>query len=479
MARLSGIDASFLYMETPETPMHVAGYTLYDLPADYSGDFYSRFRDLMASRLHMLPVLRKKLSPATLDLHHPSWVDDSEFDIANHVQRLQVPAPGTPQQVEELIAELHSQPMDRSRPLWQFIVLEGLQSGQVALYSKMHHAAIDGGAGMIITQMIYDTSPIPRQVEPAKEAPPPSPPPSPAQALGDLMNTMVRFQLDMMRKAPEVMGSVASMFFPQVGKDEPLAKYLPQMPLKELPKLLAPKTPFNVTISGQRSYAARSLPLDTAKLIGRATGAKLNDVVMAVCGGALRRYLQDRNALPNDPLIAFVPISLRELGNTDLNNQVFGMMCSLGTDRADPLQRLEAVRSSSGDAKQVASAVKDIMPQDYAFFGAPVLLRGLSELFGRSGLADLLPSPCNVVISNVPGPQVPLYGAGAKVAALYPVSIPAHGCALNITVQSYLGKLDFGLTADRRAVPDLARFGDLLVQSFAELGNAVVAKGTG
>jgi len=475
MERLGGIDASFLYFETPETPMHVAGFTLYDLPEGYEGSFYERFRDLMASRLHMLPVFRKKLAAAPLDLHHPAWVDDPNFDINNHVLRMQVPAPGTPSQVEELIARLHSQPMDRNKPMWQFIVLEGLQNGQVALYSKVHHAAVDGGAGMIITQMIYDVTPVPRKVEPPKETAQPQAP-NPAGALGDLVNSMVRFQLDMLRKGPEMMGTIANMFFPQIGKDQPLSSYLPQSPIKEMPKLLAPKTIFNVAISGERSYAARSLPLDTAKLIGKASGAKLNEVVMATCSGALRRYLLEKNALPAEPLIAFVPISLRELGNTDINNQVFGMMCSLASDVAKPLERLEAVKQASKESKQVASAVKGLMPQDYAFFGAPVLLRGLSDLFGRSGLADVLPMPCNVAISNVPGPQVPLYGAGAKVAALYPVSIATHGCALNITVQSYLGKLEFGLTADKRAVPDVAKIGDYMVEAFAELGNALVSK---
>jgi WS/DGAT/MGAT family acyltransferase len=210
--------------------------------------------------------------------------------------------------------------------------------------------------------------------------------------------------------------------------------------------------------------------------MGKATGCMLNDVVMPICAGALRRYLLQRDALPESELIAFVPISLRELGNTDLNNQVFGMMCGLATDVEDPVARLQRIRSSSADAKQIAGGIKDAMPQDYAFFGAPFLIRGLMDLYGRSGLADVLPTACNVCISNVPGPNVPLYGAGAKVAALYPVSIPAHGCALNLTVQSYLGSLDFGLTADRRAVPDIGRLADYLTEEFVALKTAVLGE---
>jgi diacylglycerol O-acyltransferase len=471
MARLGGIDANFLYFETPETPMHVAGFTLYNLPEGYQGTFYDNFRALMESRVHLIPVFSKKLAPVPLDLHHPSWVDDPAVDLDYHIRRETLPSPGTFEQMEDRIAELHSMPMDRTRPLWQFIVIEGMANGQVALYSKVHHAAVDGGAGMVITSVVYDVTREPRKVPPPQ--PKAEPAPNPAGAMGDLVASVVRQQVNMMRAAPEFMSAVTNLFFPKLGRDSSLGDLLPKSPVGSVPSLLAPKTPFNVSISGQRAYAARSLSLADAKAIGKATGAKMNDVVMAICSGALRRYLQGKGALPKDPLIAFVPISLREFGNTDINNQVFGMMCNLATDVADPVQRLRAIQSHSSDSKTVAGSFKDIVPQDYAFFGAPLLLRGLSELYGKSGLADLLPMAANVVISNTPGPQVPLYGAGAMVDALYPVSIPAHGCALNMTVQSYLGDLDFGLTADRRAVPDVKALGDLLVESFDELRSAL------
>lgn len=467
MSRLGGVDASFLYFETPDTPMHVAGFTLYNLPEDYKGTFYDNFRALMESRLHMIPVFSKKLAPVPLDLHHPAWVDDPAVDLDYHIRHETLPPPGSFEQMEDRIAALHSEPMDRSRPLWQFTVIDGMANGQVALYSKVHHAAVDGGAGMVITSVVYDTTQTPRTVPPP---PPKAAPPAPTNPIGDLMAGMMRQQLDMMRAAPEFVSAVSNMFFPKVGRDGTLADYLPKLPGGgQVPNLLAPKTPFNVTIGGARSYAARSLKLADARAIGKATGAKMNDVVMAVCGGALRRYLSEKAALPREPLIAFVPISLREFGNTDLNNQVFGMLCGLATDVADPLERLRTIQRNSTDAKGIAGGFKDIVPQDYAFFGAPLLLRGLTALYGKSGLADLLPMTCNVVISNTPGPQVPLYGAGATVDALYPVSIPAHGCALNLTVQSYLGDLDFGLTADRKAVPDVRHLGDLLGEAFDEL----------
>jgi WS/DGAT/MGAT family acyltransferase len=471
MTRLGGADANFLYLETAETPMHVAGYTLFDLPEGYKGSFHENYRDMLASRLHLVPIFSKKLAPTLLDIHHPSWVDAPDVDLAYHFKHITLPPPGSLAQMEELIARLHAEPLDRSRPLWQFITIDGLESGQVALYSKVHHAAVDGGAGMVITNTMYDVTPEPRKVKPPEPKTPSTP--KAADPIGDLVQSMVRFQLDMLRAAPEVMNNVANMFFPKVAKGAPLAEYLPKSPVRETASLLAPKTIFNLTITKERSYAARSLPLADAKAIAKAAGAKLNDVVMTICSGALRQYLQRRNALPDSQLVAFVPISLRELGNTDLNNQVFGMMCGLATHIADPAERLKAIQSASADAKQIAAGLKDAMPQDYAFFGAPFLIRGFMELYGKSGLADVLPMAANVCISNVPGPNVPLYGAGAKVAALYPVSIPAHGCALNLTVQSYLGNLDFGLTADRKAVPDMTRLADDLIDSFTALKAAI------
>jgi WS/DGAT/MGAT family acyltransferase len=197
---------------------------------------------------------------------------------------------------------------------------------------------------------------------------------------------------------------------------------------------------------------------------------------MAVCGGALRRFLDEKNDLPNEPLVAFVPVSLRQPGNADMNNQVFGMLCSMATHIADPLERLKAINESSSGAKQLTGRIKDIAPRDYALFGAPYLLQGLIGLYGRSKLADQLPPSANVTISNVPGPQTPLYLAGAKLLTLQPVSIPAHGVALNITVQSYCGSLDFGFTACRRTVPDVRKLADFHVEALAELVGALPAE---
>ncbi|HTV71468.1 MAG TPA: wax ester/triacylglycerol synthase family O-acyltransferase, partial [Rhizobiaceae bacterium] len=451
MKSLTGIDAAFLYMETPETPMHVAGLHIYEPPADFSGSFFEHFKEFFQSRMHLAPIFEKKLARTVLELHHPGWVDADELDWNYHLRHINVPTPGTWEQLERMVGDLHSIPLDRSKPLWQIDIIEGLESGNIAVYSKMHHAAIDGGAGMAIAAALFDMSPKPRAVKP--------PPPKPAKkrkptmeerailGIADVIQSVAKQQLKAMEALPQFLGTVHDMLAPK--KSEGGAGSGSGLP--GIPDVLAPKTPFNVTITGKRSFAARDLSLTDVKAIGKATGAKVNDVVMAVCAGALRTYLADHKKLPKKPLVAFVPISLRAPGDADASNQVFGMLCPIATQLADPLERLAAIRKESGSSKTLAGTVKDVAPKDYTVLGAPILFPGLAQLYGASRLADVMPSTTNLTISNVMGPPFPLFCAGAKILALYPVSIPVHGIALNITVQSYQDKLNMGITADRKA----------------------------
>jgi WS/DGAT/MGAT family acyltransferase len=469
MKSLGGLDASFLYMETPQTPMHVAGLSIVELPKGFHGNFYEVYKRHLAARLHLFPVLMKKIVPVPWDIDHPIWIDDEELDIDYHIRNLGLPKPGTMQQLEELVGRLHSNFLDRSRPLWEFYVIDGLADGRVAIYTKIHHAAVDGGAGMALTNMMYDTSPAGRQVAP----PPPSSsvkhaPPDALELIGGAYRNMLSQQVSALQKIPDILKAIASVTMPVV-------RNVVRLPTQRLPNLIAPKTILNATITSQRAFTARSLPLAAAKTIAKETGTKLNDVVMATCAGALRRYLIEKHALPKEPLVAFVPVSLRDPGNTDANNQVSGMLCSLATDIRDPLERLKAIQESSQQAKDLSGKVRDAQPRDFSIFGAPFVMHEAMELYGRSHLADRLPPPANVVISNVPGPQTPLYVAGAKVLTLYPVSIPAHGMALNLTVQSYCGSLDFGLTACRKTVPDLRKLAGYLEESLQELLEAVSA----
>ena len=471
MKQLGGIDASFLYMETPQTPMHVAGLSIVEPPPGLKGSFYEVYKAHIGGRLHLFPVLHKKLIQVPWDIDHPLWVDDDAMDLDYHIRHLGLPRPGTMQQLEELVGRLHSNFLDRSRPLWEFYVIDGLADGQIAIYTKIHHAAVDGGAGMVLTQMMYDATPTPRKVEPPPATAEKAGAPDGLKLLGAAYKNMLSQHVSALQKIPDVLKAIASVAAPVLGGAT-------RLQIKGLPTLVAPKTMLNTSITSQRSFTARSLPLAEAKAIAKATETKLNDVVMAVCAGALRRYLLEKHGLPKEPLVAFVPVSLREAGNTESNNQVSGMLCSLATDIKDPVERLKAIHASSVEAKELSGKIKDATPRDFSIFGAPLVIQNAIGLYGRSGLADRLPPPANVCISNVPGPQTPLYLAGAKLLTLYPVSIPTHGMALNMTVQSYHGALDFGLTACRRNVPQLPKLADYLEEAMAELHEAVIGATT-
>ncbi|MEL6744103.1 MAG: wax ester/triacylglycerol synthase family O-acyltransferase [Pseudomonadota bacterium] len=467
MKQLSGIDATFLYMESEATPMHVAGLTLYELPEGFEGSFHAHFKSFFAGRVHLIPIFNKKLARSVMQLDHPGWVDAGDLDLDYHIQGMRLPAPGTFDQLQSVIADMHAVRLDRKKPLWQFMVIEGLEDGRVALYSKVHHAAIDGGAGMVITQALYDLGPVPREVEPPKPRVAERKPTVPERAIlgmHDMATNVVRQQLKFAEAVPKTMAQMADLAASAIKNPGSVG----------LVSLLAPKTPFNRTITAERTFAARSVSLMDAKLISKATGAKINDIVMAICGGALRAYLSEKHKLPDAPLVAFVPISLRASGNKDLNNQVFGMNCPLATNYGDPLKRLQVIQRESGQTKDVAGSVKDAAPQDFTMVGAPLVLPGLMELYGQTKLADVLPSAVNLTISNTAGPPFPMYCAGAKVTSLYPVSIPIHGVGLNITVQSYIDKLDFGVTAGAVAMPDVDHFADYLVASFEELKRAAL-----
>ena len=469
MNHLSGMDASFLHLETPETPMHVGGMHTLELPAGYKGDFYEDFKQHIANRLHISDVFTRKLALMPFELSNPVWVEDDEVDIDYHIRRVTLPKPGTHRQLEQYVARLHSSLLDRSRPLWEFFVIDGLESERetrrVALYTKVHHAGIDGQAGVALATAIMDATPEPKAVRPPRQ-----PRRSHGYQLGmaelasaAISNTFAQY-VKLVKTLPDMARALQSVVMPQPGSDGKRKWNI----AKDI-KLLGPKTLFNVAITNQRAYAGRSIPLAETKQIGKRFGVSLNDVVLATCGGALRRYLSEYNALPKNPLTAAVPVSLREQGNTDANNQVSMTVMTLATDVEDPIERLQIIHTSSAAAKTLMGNFKAAIPTDFPSFGAPWLISGLASMYGRSGLANALPPIANVAVSNVPGAQMPLYVCGARMLSYFPVSIPTHGVALNITVQSYNGSLDYGLIACRRAVPDVADLADFMVAEHRKL----------
>ena len=470
MDHLSSMDAAFLHFETPETPMHVGSLEVLELPKGYKGDFYEDAKAYLKARLHLVPAFQRKLALMPFDLANPVWVDDDALDIDHHIRHVILPRPGSFEKLEQLVGRLHSPLMDRSRPLWELYIIEGLASGQVALYNKMHHAGIDGQAGVALAKVLFADSPNP---------PPPKPPRAlrrnPRYQLGvaELAGAALRNAglqtANILKSLPKTAKSMLDML-------APVSEESGKRRLGSLGKLQrAPATPLNVSISNQRAFAARSVPLAEIKAMSKATGTSVNDVVMAICAGALKRWLAEAGCKPDKPLIAAVPVSLREPGNTDANNQVSTMVVSLCTDIDDRVARLLAIHASAQQGKKQIGNIR-ALPTDFPSLGAPWMLSGLAALAGRSKLAERLPPLINVLISNVPGPQFPLYFAGAKLLTYYPVSIPAHGGALNMTVQSYNGSLEFGLTACRRALPDIADLAELVVDEHRQLLQQVAAK---
>ncbi len=458
MKSLTGVDAAFLHLETPETPMHVGSVSLFDLPPRYRRDFHAEIRRALARRLHLAPVLHRKLAPMPLQFANPVWVEDDALDMDYHVQHLTLPRPGTQAQLEDLAGRLHSELLDRHRPLWRMAVIDGLQSGQVAYYFQIHHSLLDGQAGVLLSQVLFDLTPEPRVIAhgAARHAEHPGLVELAAAALKHDAGQYIK----LVRHLPAVVKTLAGMLG---GPPQPSPGRLGQN------FSFGPKTPLNVPITGERGFAAVSVPLATLKQLASAHEAKLNDIVLALCGGALRRYLAAHGGVPKKPLIATMPISLRDAGNTEYTTQATLSLVNLNTQIADPVKRLRAIRDAAGAMKALARQARGVIPTDFPSFGMPWLMPVLAALYGRSGIVKAMPPIANVVISNVPGPQVPLYAAGARMVGYWPLSIVEHGVGLNITVMSYAGTMGFGFTTARCAVPEAGELSAALLASLDEL----------
>ncbi|MBR1145945.1 wax ester/triacylglycerol synthase family O-acyltransferase [Bradyrhizobium sp. AUGA SZCCT0431] len=494
--KLSSMDASFLYLETAEMPMHVGSMAIFRLPENYNGNFFEDFKAMIGSRLHLAPILKARLEKAPLDIDHPSWVEDDQFDIDRHIFRGSLPAPYDRATLERIVGWMHAKLLNRARPLWEFYVFEGMKDNEIGLYSKMHHACIDGGAGAALTNMIYDLTPVPRQVEPptARKV---------AQEPRDIAANLIDSYQQLWRQPFDSSSAPKSLELPRSGKSdlgsilfdnamfqiESAVKFAASVPtmLKSVsevvgkisdPKsrdsiasMVSPPTILNKAISSERSFAGTSISLSRAKAVAKASGGKLNDVVLALSSGVVRRYLLQQGALPTKSLTAAVPISLREEGNTEANNQVFGMICSIATNLEDPKGRLEAIIAQSTKSKEMSHPLRALMPQvsNISMLGAPIVVQILALLYSRSDLSNVLPPAANITVSNVPGPRQTLYAAGAELLHIFPVSISTHGLALNITVQSYRDQLDFGFIAGANIIPHVQVLCDMLPLEFEAL----------
>ena len=471
--QLSGLDASFLFLETPEMPMHVGAMHLLELPKGFRGRYVNALRRLYAARMPATPALRRRLWWMPLNLANPAWVD-AEPDLSYHIVEHQLPSPkkGSPPPdartlLEEAVSQLHPHLLDRSKPLWRMHVIEGLPRSargckQVGVLSQVHHAAVDGQAAVALGNVLFDTTPEPREIEirPSKRS-------KTFRigmvemlrgALGNEASQVVR----LVRELPAALGTVAGTARGALSPRKLLGKGSGNV-------TLAPATPMNVSVAPARAFASASVPLSDLKALARVHGATLNDLVLMLCAGALRSYLLQHQQLPRKSLVAAVPISLRPAGDTRSDNQASMSLISLGTHLADPGKRLAHICTASSAMKTTMGRMKSILPTDFPSIGIPWLMEAAASLYGKARVADRLPQVANVVISNVPGPQVPIYLAGARVLANCPTSIVVHGLALNITVQSFDAHMDFGLMADEAALPDVKAMALALDAAWEEL----------
>ncbi|HEY0641443.1 MAG TPA: wax ester/triacylglycerol synthase family O-acyltransferase [Pseudonocardiaceae bacterium] len=435
MAMMPVTDSMFLFAESREHPMHVGGLQIFRLPDGAGPDYLSEVHRRLVAEDDVRGLFRRRPRGPVASLGQWAWANDDQLDLEYHVRLSALPRPGRVRELLELTSRLHGSLLDRHRPLWEFHLIEGLDNGRFATYSKIHHALVDGVSALRLLERSLSTTPdedlrVPwsgtdRATGPRRQAGTVDALKAAVRAMGDLAGLGPQF----VRIANQALREQASATLP----------------------FQAPRSILNVPITGARRFAAQSWPMERVQAVGRATGTTLNDVVLALCSGALRQYLLDLGALPDRSLVAAVPVSLRR-DESASGNAVGMTLCTLGTDLADPEDRLRAVHDSMTRGKAVYAGMTPLQVLAVSALAiAPLALTPIP------GVVQVSPPPFNLIISNVPGPRQPLYWNGARLEGMYPVSIPYEGQALNITVTSYAGSLEFGLTGCRRSVPSLQR----------------------
>ena len=472
MRRLSGEDAVFIYAETPSMPMHTLGTLILDPANAPGGTFdFDRIVATVASRLHLVPPFRQRLLEIPLGLGHPVLVDDPGFRIENHLHRIAVPAPGSLRELAGIAGDIAARPLDRSQPLWEMWVVEGLSRGRIALVMKMHHCMVDGASGssQMAQLMDLEASPPPK---PARGHWNPPPLPSALElARGSLGSRFV----SPVRLARLLLDTATGLRRRRRAQRE-VARGRPLPPLFERP----PRTRFNHAVSTHRAVAYGSAPLADVKQIKNAFGVTLNDAVLAACALSVRRYLERHDDVPERPLVCMVPVSVKsQQEKAEFSNKVSGMLVNLPTHLSDPADVIEAVHAETADAKQVFAAIEDDLLPQWLELVPPVLSTIGARLYSELDLADRQPVPVNLVVSNMMGPPVPLYFGGARVEAVYPMGPVGEGVGLNLTVLSNMGRLDIGALACRESVPEVWEIADGFAQAIADLGAAAEKRAAG
>jgi WS/DGAT/MGAT family acyltransferase len=473
MRQLTSLDAQFLALETGRQTGHVGGLAILDASTAPGGDFdCNTVQELILERLPLLPPLRWRLAEVPLGLDYPYWVDDPEFDLDYHVRELALPKPGTDAQLAAQVARIVSRPLDRERPLWELYVIDGLQSGHKAMLTKIHHAVIDGMSGAEIMGLLLDLSPERRELTDAEPLPAGDEPGGLEMAARGLLG-MTRYPVRALRSLPRAVPNIDETPFavlPGAGLAGSVTRTVLRRNGRPTVNLAAPKTSFNRRITPHRRFTFGQLSLDEVKAVKNTYGCTVNDVIVSMCASAVRRWLIEHGELPREPLVAQVPISVRtsEQAGT-YGNRIMLMAAPLFTNVEDPVERLQLTHEALVEMKERHKALPAELLQDANHFIPPAVFARAARLTFRLSTSRPGRPTWNLVISNVPGPQFPLYCAGAKLVANYPVSVITDGMGLNITVMSYCGHLDFGLVADRDQMPDLAKLLGWLGDALDEL----------
>jgi len=462
--QLSGLDASFLYLETPTLHMHVEMVVVFDPSTVPGGYSFPKMQAQIASRTHQAPVFRRLLVEVPFRLGHPVWVDDPAFDIDYHVRRTAVPGPGGLRELAELAGDIASRQLDRSKPLWEIWVVEGLEGGRIAVIAKMHHSTVDGMSGAALLSVLFDLEADPGP-EPEYEVPTgPTRIPSSAELISEALAARVFRPFELTR---DVLRTGQRLLDVRRVRNEP--EHRAPEARAALP-LSAPRTSFNGSLTRRRQVALAAIGLDDVKRLKNATGTTVNDVVLAVCTGALRRFLAAGDELPDKPLVAVVPVSVQpDQGAPYGSNKVSTMFVQLPAHLADPMERLVAIREGTQGAKEEHNALGADMLVNWAEHATPNTFAAAARLYSRMRLAERHRPIANLIVSNVPGPGFPLYLGGAEMVAGFPLGPVMDGLGPNITIMSYRGVLYWGIISCPETMPKLWRLAAELPGALDEL----------
>ncbi|MDA2894026.1 wax ester/triacylglycerol synthase family O-acyltransferase [Mycolicibacterium sp. BiH015] len=464
--RLGLQDLMFIYGETSSSKMHVAGLLPFTPPADAPSDYLRRMVDEARSQEVVAPWNRKLANPRLQFSPLHSWVTDKDFDFDYHVRRSALASPGDERELGVLVSRLHSNHLDLTRPPWELHVIEGLEGGRFALYMKIHHALVDGYSAMRMLGRSLSTDPEDRTTRMFFNVPTPS---RARPSSGESSNPLTA--------ALRALGGVGSAVTGGVSSAVDLTAALVNTQLRRdgdnahiSGSASAPHSILNARISRNRRFATQQYDFDRLKKLSAQHGSTINDVALAIIGGGLRKFLSDFDKLPDRSLIAFLPVNVRPKGDEGGGNAVGAILAPMGTDIEDPVERLGAITAATRAAK---AQLQSMSPAAIIAYSAALLAPAGGQIAGAlTGVQPPWPYTFNLCVSNVPGPREPLFFNGSRLEATYPVSIPIHGMALNITLQSYADTMNFGFVGCRDRLPHLQRLAVYTGDALEELETA-------